>query len=260
MKNYIYSRCSTDEQDYAQQLRTVRIYLENSGITPDGVFEEKEHGTVKSNERELKKVIDLCQSGDRIVVSEFSRITRMGNEETLKIIKQLQKKQATIYCVKENLALGKIDKEVNPFKEMSDGLITSFIAGSAKLERDNISARTKSALDGKQDEIKKNGFFIAKKTGRRVEKLGNPDFNDEIRAKGRLKSAKVRAARLRSNPTFIQSYKFATLLRGKEMNNQDIANELNSMGLTTARGFLFIPASIPQLIRQGNKLLHLKQL
>jgi len=231
MKNYIYSRCSTDEQDYAQQLRTVDIYLDNQGVTPDGIFEEKEHGTVSTEERELKKVIDLCESGDRIIVSEFSRITRMGQEETLKIINQLQKKQAIIYCVKENLALGKIDKEINPFKEMSDGLITSFIAGSAKLERDNNSSRTKSALAAKKDIIKKDGFFIAKKTGRKVTQLGSPSFNDKIRMMGTMKSAQVRAAKARKNPTFIQAYRIAVLLREKGQGNASIAKELNDIGL-----------------------------
>lgn len=255
MKNYIYSRCSTDMQDYAQQLRTVNIYLETQGVTPDGIFEEKEHGTVRSEERELKKVIDLCESGDRIIVSEFSRITRMGQEETLIIIKQLQKKQAVIYCVKENLALGKIEKEINPFKEMADGLITSFIAGSAKLERDNISSRTKSALDGKKDLIKKQGYFIAKKTGRRVEKLGGPDFNDEVRMMGTMRSAEVRTARAKANPGFIQAYKIAVLLREKGKGNFIIAYELNETGLRTPRGFKYIPASISQLIRQGDRLL-----
>lgn len=254
MKNYIYSRCSTDEQDYHQQLRTVRVYLENSGITPDGIFEEKEHGTVTSEERELKKVIDLCEAGDRIIVSEFSRITRMGQEETIKIIKQLQKKQAVIYCVKENLALGKIEKEINPFKEMSDNLITSFISGSAKLERDNISQRTKSALDAQKDLIKKQGYFISKK-GRKIEKHGNQNMTEEARWKGCMASAKARASRAMKDPSFIQAYKFAKLLREKEYKNETIAKELNDMGLKTRRGCDYIASSIPQLLRKGDKWL-----
>jgi DNA invertase Pin-like site-specific DNA recombinase len=252
MKTYIYSRCSTDDQDYAQQLRTVNIYLDNQGVTPDGIFEEKEHGTVSAEERELKKVIDLCEPGDRIIVSEFSRITRMGQEETLKIIKQLQKKQAIIYCVKEGLSLGKIDKEVNPFKEFSDGLITNFISGSAHLERENIAARTKSALAAKKDIIKKDGFFIAKKTGRKVTQLGSPDFNDEIRMLGTMASAKIRTAKARKNPTFIQAYRIAVLLREKDQGNVTIAKELNDIGLRTPRGFKYLPSSISQLIRKGS--------
>jgi len=255
MKNYIYSRCSTEEQDYDQQLRTVKLYLENQGITADAIFEEKEHGTVSAEERELKKVIDLCVPGDRIIVSEVSRVTRLGNDEGFSIIKKLEERDATIYCIRENLILGKIEKELNSSQAFAKDLTSFMFFGSAKMDRDLISSRTKSALDGKQDLIKKQGYFIAKKTGRRVERLGAPEISDETRMKGTMRSAQVRTAKAAANPTFIQAYKIATLLREKKQGNVTIAKELNDIGLRTPRGFLYIPASISQLIRKGNKLL-----
>ena len=254
MKTYIYSRGSTDKQEYEQQLRTVRLYLERNGITPDGVFEEKEHGTVQIEKRELQKAIETAEAGDRIIVSEFSRITRLGNEETIRIAKALEKKGVTIFCVRENFSLGEVEKDKNPFRAMSDNLITSFISGSAKLERDNISHRTKSALQAKKEKIKKDGYFISK-NGNRIEKLGNPDFKPEDIWKGNRKSAAVRAEKVRSNPAFRQAYTLAKMFRDKGEINVDIANKLNSLGLRTPRGFMYIPASIPQLIRQGDRLI-----
>lgn len=254
MKTYIYSRGSTDKQEYDQQLRTVRLYLERNGITPDGVFEEKEHGTVTVEKRELQKAIEATEPGDRIIVSEFSRITRLGQEETIRIAKALEKKSVTIFCVRENFSLGEIEKDKNPFRAMSDNLITSFISGSAKLERDNISHRTKSALQAKKDLIKKQGYFISK-AGNRIESLGNPDFKPEHIWKGNRKSAHVRAEKVRSNPAFRQAYTLAKMLRDSGMINEVVANKLNDLGMRTTRGCMFIPASIPQLIRQGDRLI-----
>ena len=112
---------------------------------------------------------------------------------------------------------------------------------------------TKRGLHVKKDLIEKQGYFISKTTGRRVEKLGNPSFDEEKRWLGNRKSAQVRAERTMTNPSFVEAYKIAKLLRDKDMKNEMIADKLNEMGLRTSRGFLFIPASIPQLIRQGNK-------
>lgn len=111
---------------------------------------------------------------------------------------------------------------------------------------------TKRGVNSKRDLIKKQGYFISK-TGRRVEKLGNPSFSEDDILKGVRKSAQVRAERLRSNPAFIEANIIASNLRGKGKKNEDIASEMNAMGMRTPRGCLYIPASIPQLIRQGNK-------
>lgn len=136
-----------------------------------------------------------------------------------------------------------------------EGLITSFIAGSVKLERDSISQRTQSALDAQKDLIKKQGYFISKKTGRRVEKHGNPNMTEEARWKGCMASAKSRRDAAKKDKSFIQAYKYAKVLREKNFKNETIASELNSMGLRTPRGCEYIPASIPQLIRKGDRLL-----
>lgn len=249
MKNYIYTRVSTNAQEYEQQLRTIRIFLEQNGIVPDGVFEEKEHGTVAAENRELKNAIYACNDGDRIIVSEVSRISRLGEKDRHNIQNMLEKKGAVIYCINERFTVG------GKSEQLSDNIMGLIHFSQAKTERDNISKRTKSALMSIKDVIERDGFYISKKTKRRVEILGNPNFTEEQRHKGRMKSAEVRQNRMRKNPVFVQSYKMAVLLREKNLKNEDIASELNAIGLRTPRGFEFIPASIPQLIRQGKKVL-----
>lgn len=249
MKNYIYTRVSTNEQEYEQQLRTIRIFLEQNNIVPDGSFEEKEHGTVAAENRELKNAIYACNEGDRIIVSEVSRVSRMGEKDRHNIQNMLEKKGAVIYCINERFTVG------GNSEQLSDNILGLIHFSQAKTERDNISKRTKSALMSIKDTIERDGFYISKKTKKHIISLGNPNLKEEHRHKGRMKSREVRQNRVIQNPSFVQSYKIAILLREKNMKNEDIADELNSIGLRTPRGFEFIPASIPQLIKQGDKLL-----
>ena len=248
MKTYIYTRVSTNAQEYDQQLRTIRMYLERNGIVPDGAFEEKEHGTVSAENRELKNAIYACQKGDHIIVSEISRVSRMGEKDRHKIQEMLEGRGASIYCINENFTVGKKSEQ------LSDSILGLIHFSQAKTERDNISQRSKSALQAKKEIIMQQGFFISK-TGRRVEKLGTPAWREEDVLRGNRKSAQVRAERVRSNPAFRQAYTMASMLREKGKRNEDIAAEMNAMGMRTPRGCLYIPASIPQLIRQGDRLI-----
>lgn len=248
MKTYIYTRVSTNKQEYEQQLRTIRLYLEQNRITPDGMFEEKEHGTVAAESRELKNAIYACQKGDQIIVSEISRVSRMGEKDRHNIQTMLESRGASIYCINEKFTVG-IKSE-----QLSDSILGLIHFSQAKTERDNISQRSKSALQAKKEIIEKNGYFISK-TGRRVEKLGSPDFKPEHIWKGNRKSAEVRAERVRSNPAFKQAYTMASMLRERGEKNEAIAAKMNELGMRTARGCMYIPASIPQLIKQGGRML-----
>ena len=66
---YIYIRCSTDHQDYMQQLHTIQGYFARMGIGQDtitAIYSEKVSGTVKHTERKLATLLEQCESGDYI--------------------------------------------------------------------------------------------------------------------------------------------------------------------------------------------------
>lgn len=78
-KRYIYIRCSTEHQDYMQQLHTIHEYFARVGINQDAITAicgEKVSGTVKHTDRKLASLIETCQDGDTIYVSELSRLGR----------------------------------------------------------------------------------------------------------------------------------------------------------------------------------------
>lgn len=70
---YGYARCSTNEkqQDINRQVRE----LKEQGATDKTIYLEYESGT-KVNRAELLKLLDVVRSGDTIVATEVSRITR----------------------------------------------------------------------------------------------------------------------------------------------------------------------------------------
>ena len=70
---YGYARCSTNEkmQDINRQVRE----LKQQGATDTTIYLEYESG-MKTDRAELKKLLDIVQSGDTILATEVSRITR----------------------------------------------------------------------------------------------------------------------------------------------------------------------------------------
>ena len=76
MKAAIYSRVSTDQQDYSKQTEELKDYAQRNGIEVVYVFEEKESGF--NNDRpEFEKLRKLTkQDIDIILVWEISRLSR----------------------------------------------------------------------------------------------------------------------------------------------------------------------------------------
>ena len=249
MNHYVYIRCSEDKQDFAQQLRTVNTYLTQKGIEPAGIFEEKQHGNVAHEERVLNNALKACHKDDILIVSEFTRITRAGLRETLKIVDKCAKIGCSIFCIKENFTLSGEGNDLVTLMPMM------FFSESAKMERDNIRSSTKSGLAAKKDEIEKNGFFISKRSGRKVEKLGNPRLSEETIQSACTASAISRRNKKISDMIFRQTYETASLLRKSGVSNDIIANRLNEIGYKTPKGYAFIGATVSRLIKDGDKLL-----
>ena len=80
MAKYIYNRCSTQHQDFAQQQNTINSYLLSQNINPktdiNGTVVEHVSGAIKHTDRKLHALIDKCKAGDSIYFSELSRLGR----------------------------------------------------------------------------------------------------------------------------------------------------------------------------------------
>lgn len=136
MMIYGYARCSTNEkmQDINRQVRE----LKQQGATDTTIYLEYESG-MKADRAELKKVLNVVQSGDTILATEVSRITR-STKQLCDIIELAKDKHI-------KLVLGSFvvdcSKELDP---MTEGML-KMMGVFSELERNIISQRVKSGME-----------------------------------------------------------------------------------------------------------------
>lgn len=133
---YGYARCSTNEklQDINRQVRE----LKQQGATDTTIYLEYESGT-KENRAELNKLLNIVQTGDTIVSTEVSRITR-STKQLCDIIELAKAKH--IKLVLGNFVVD-CSHELDP---MTEGML-KMMGVFSELERNIISQRVKSGMD-----------------------------------------------------------------------------------------------------------------
>lgn len=136
MMIYGYARCSTNEkqQDINRQVRE----LKQQGATDTTIYLEYESG-IKENRVELNKLLNIVKSGDTIIATEVSRITR-STKQLCDIIELAKGKH--IKLVLGNFIVD-CSKELNP---MTEGML-KMMGVFAELERNIISQRVKSGME-----------------------------------------------------------------------------------------------------------------
>ncbi len=137
-KFYGYARCSTNEtnQDIDRQKRE----LKKLGVTDDKyIYWEYESGT-KTDRAEFQKLLDIIQTGDTIVTTEVSRLTR-STKHLCDIMQIVQDK-------KIRLIIGSfiVDCRNDEIEPMTKGMLMMWGVFS-EMERDIISQRVKSGMD-----------------------------------------------------------------------------------------------------------------
>ncbi len=132
---YGYARCSTNEtkQDITRQTRE----LKSMGVTENNIYFEYESGT-KADREQLKRLMDKVESGDTIVATEVSRITR-STKQLCEIIEYAKTKK--IKLILGNFVVD-CSKDLDP---MTEGML-KMMGVFSELERNMISQRVKSGM------------------------------------------------------------------------------------------------------------------
>lgn len=137
MNVFGYARCSTDEtkQDINRQIRELKTL---GCIDKDKMYFEYESGT-KVDRVELNKLLERVQSGDTIVTTEVSRITR-STKQLCEIVELAQQKQL-------KLVIGAfvVDCSRGELDPMTEGML-KMMGVFAEMERNMISQRVKSGM------------------------------------------------------------------------------------------------------------------
>ncbi|MGI2028646.1 recombinase family protein [Endozoicomonas acroporae] len=167
MKTCAYVRISTAHQDIDSQKLAILDYAHHNNIQIDQFVETVVSSRKKVQAQQLMMFIEQLDAGDRLMVSELSRLGRSLGQ-IIQIVDLLTKKNIKLTCIKENLHVG--DK-----KSIQTKVMITLFGLFAEVERDLISERTKeglvkarsqgrvpgrpkgslgtSKLDGKEDEI-----------------------------------------------------------------------------------------------------------
>lgn len=138
-RGIIYSRVSTESQDYNKQIDELKEYAKRNDIEIINIYAEKASGFNDGRE-EYKKVKQLTKEDvDIILIWELSRLSRNAIELQIEV-RDFVKKGIDLYFKKEELhTLDANGKEVE-----STGIIISLLSKFAEGEAKTLKQRTRS--------------------------------------------------------------------------------------------------------------------
>lgn len=180
-------------------------------VEPIAEFTDIESGKKHMNRPELLKAIAMCQKVNAtLVIAKLDRLSR-----DLHFVTTLQKEKIKFVCCD------------NPH---ANDLNIQIMAAFAEDERKRISQRTKDALAA----LKKRGV-----------KLGNPANLTDAARKAGIAAIQQKA---KENPNNKQAILVIGLLKAKGGTLAEMAAQLNSAGMKTAKGKEWKPETVRRLI------------
>ena len=159
MKVVIYSRVSTNSQDYKRQTEELLEFSNKMNYEVVSTFEEKISGGKTNEERpELMKMINFVKTNkiDKVLCWELSRIGK-NTIEVLKTIQLLNENCISLYIKNHNIETLNDKCEINPMSQFLIQILTSV----SEMEKTQIRQRIKSGYES----YRKNGGKVGRKEG-----------------------------------------------------------------------------------------------
>jgi len=145
MNVVIYSRVSTNLQEFERQQNDLSNFAKKQGYNVVNTFAEKISGAKKNSERkELMAMIDFCLTNnvDKVLISELSRLGR-STIEVLNAVEILNENQISLYIYNLGIETLNTAKEIS----ISSKLMITMLAEFSSMERTQIKQRMKSGYD-----------------------------------------------------------------------------------------------------------------
>jgi DNA invertase Pin-like site-specific DNA recombinase len=138
VKTVAYLRVSTGSQDVANQKLAILDYARQKHFAIDRFMEVQVSSRTSPAQRRVEELLGTLQQGDRLVVSELSRLGRSLGQ-VIQIVDELVRQRILFVAVKEGIRFeGKQDLQTK--------VMIALFGLFAEVERDLISERTKEAL------------------------------------------------------------------------------------------------------------------
>ena len=138
LKTVAYLRVSTGSQDLATQKLAILDFTQKRRFTVDAFIESKISSRKSPAERRIEEMLGTLQSGDRLLVSELSRLGRSLGQ-VLQIVATLIERKIRFIAIKEAI-------EVEGKQDLRTKVMIALFGLFAEVERDLISERTKEGL------------------------------------------------------------------------------------------------------------------
>ncbi len=158
----IFSRVSTQAQDYQRQTEELLEYANKMGYSVEKVFEEKISGAKKNEERkELMAMMSFIKSNqvEKVLTWELSRIGRNA-VQVLQVIEMLNDAKISLYIKNYNLETLNPNGTVNPLSQFMVQILNSV----NEMERQTIVQRLRSGYSS----ARSKGIKVGRKTGVQV--------------------------------------------------------------------------------------------
>lgn len=161
-----YLRVSTEKQHIENQKDEIRRFADSRSLTIDRWVTETVSGKTQNKDRKLGPLLRRMQSGDTLIVTEISRLSRTLTE-IMAIMGRCLEKNIVLYSTKDGYAF---DNSIN-------SKVLAFAFGLvAEIEHNLISMRTKEALALRRAE----GIRLGRPTGSKIKQQILIDHRDEI--------------------------------------------------------------------------------
>jgi len=161
-----YLRISTNRQHLENQRDEIQRFAAARGIVVDRIYNDIVSGKKHSKERKLGDILRRMKSGDTLIVTEISRLSRTLID-IMNIIHQCIEKEVTLHSTKEGYT----------FENNLNSKILGFAFGLvAEIERNLISARTREALALR----KANGMILGRPVGSAPKRKILEDNHEEL--------------------------------------------------------------------------------
>src|SRR3989304_5595229 len=139
-KTVAYVRVSTDGQDNQNQKYEILNYCDRERWQVDKWLELEISSRRSTKERRIDELISVLQAGDRLIISELSRLGR-STGEVIQLVKELTTRGVEFVAIKQRLRINAKNGQ-----DITSKVMVTMFSLLAELERDLISDRTKIAL------------------------------------------------------------------------------------------------------------------
>jgi DNA invertase Pin-like site-specific DNA recombinase len=159
MKVVIFSRVSTNSQDYKRQTDELKEYSHKMGYEVVNIFEEKISGGKKNIDRPiLMEMVNFIKENkiDKVLCWEISRIGR-NLSQILETIQLLNENCISLFILNYNIETLNSKCEVNSLSQFMLQILSSV----SEVEKSTIRMRVKSGYEN----FRKNGGIVGRKKG-----------------------------------------------------------------------------------------------